>query len=128
MKPISILETALYVDDLEKAKNFYIDVIGLKFHAEKKGRHVFLECGGGILLLFNPDSTTKGEIPHGSKGAGHVAFRIAEEDFEPWRKRFKDKGVEIEKEVQWPEGTRSFYFRDPAGNSLELATKELWGL
>jgi catechol 2,3-dioxygenase-like lactoylglutathione lyase family enzyme len=27
-----------------------------------------------------------------------------------------------------PRGGRSFYFRDPAGNSLELATPRIWGL
>ena len=30
-------------------------------------------------------------------------------------------------EVPWPEGGRSIYFRDPAGNSLELAPPTLWG-
>ena len=34
----------------------------------------------------------------------------------------------IEQEVDWPRGGRSFYFRDPAGNSLELATPRIWGL
>jgi catechol 2,3-dioxygenase-like lactoylglutathione lyase family enzyme len=36
--------------------------------------------------------------------------------------------VAIEQEMDWPRGGRSFYFRDPAGNSLELATPKIWGL
>jgi hypothetical protein len=36
--------------------------------------------------------------------------------------------VAIEHEATWPRGGRSFYFRDPAGNSLELATPRIWGL
>ena len=37
-------------------------------------------------------------------------------------------GVSIEKTIDWPDGGRSLYFRDPAGNSLELATPQIWGL
>ena len=37
-------------------------------------------------------------------------------------------GVVIEKEVGWPKGGRSIYFRDPAGNSVELVTPGRWGL
>jgi catechol 2,3-dioxygenase-like lactoylglutathione lyase family enzyme len=37
-------------------------------------------------------------------------------------------GVEIEAEVTWPSGGQSIYFRDPAGNSVELATPQTWNL
>ena len=35
---------------------------------------------------------------------------------------------EIEKDVAWPNGGRSLYFRDPAGNCLELASPLVWGM
>ena len=44
------------------------------------------------------------------------------------RSRLQDHGIEIEKEVKWPRGGRSLYFRDPAGNSVELVTPGCWGL
>ena len=37
-------------------------------------------------------------------------------------------GVAIEHEQTWPRGGRSFYVRDPAGNSIEFATPRIWGL
>ena len=37
-------------------------------------------------------------------------------------------GVGIESTVEWPQGGRSIYFRDPAGNSLEFAEARIWGL
>ena len=37
-----------------------------------------------------------------------------------------DRGVAIEAEVEWPSGGRSLYFRDPAGNVVELAPPTLW--
>ncbi|MDQ3546548.1 MAG: glyoxalase/bleomycin resistance/extradiol dioxygenase family protein, partial [Verrucomicrobiota bacterium] len=43
-----------------------------------------------------------------------------------WRERLQEAGVAIESEVEWPEGGRSLYFRDPAGNSVELAPPTLW--
>jgi catechol 2,3-dioxygenase-like lactoylglutathione lyase family enzyme len=36
------------------------------------------------------------------------------------------RGIEIEREVGWDEGGRSIYFRDPAGNSVELIEGEAW--
>ena len=37
------------------------------------------------------------------------------------------KNLDVEMEVEWPEGGRSLYVRDPAGNSVELAPPTLWG-
>jgi hypothetical protein len=30
--------------------------------------------------------------------------------------------------VEWPGGGRSIYFRDPAGNSVELGTPAIWAI
>ena len=37
-------------------------------------------------------------------------------------------GIQIEKDVAWPKGGRSLYFRDPAGNCLEFASPLVWGI
>jgi catechol 2,3-dioxygenase-like lactoylglutathione lyase family enzyme len=136
MHPPAILETALYARDLDAARRFYTEVLGLSVLAEQVGRHVFFRCGRGVLLLFNPDSTSTEStsinnslIPlHGVTGPTHMAFGAREADLEAWRQRLTAAGVAIESEVHWPNGGRSLYFRDPAGNSLELATPRLWGL
>lgn len=130
MQPIDrVLETILYVDDLEAARAFYQVVLGLELHSQKHGVFVFFKCGAGMLLIFNPDAAARNEsIPaHGAKGHGHACFAIAESDLEAWQRRLKEHGVAIERSVDWPNGGRSFYFRDPAGNSLELATPKIWG-
>jgi catechol 2,3-dioxygenase-like lactoylglutathione lyase family enzyme len=130
MKPKRILETCLYVDDLEKANSFYSNILGLEFYSRMDGRHVFFYCGGSMLLLFKPEKTLiseKGIPAHGAKGPGHVAFEISEREFDGWLKKLSDNGIEIENEVLWPEGGKSIYFRDPAGNSLEFSTSKTWG-
>ena len=50
------------------------------------------------------------------------------EAFDAWRRHLEVHGVAIEKELEWPKGGKSLYFRDPAGNSVELVTPGVWGL
>lgn len=125
-----ILETCLYVTDLDAAKAFYAHVLGLEWHAEEPGRHVFFRCGAGMLLLFDRRQTVlehdAGVPTHGCTGAGHVAWSVPATELDVWRQRLREAGVEIEKDIMWPQGGHSIYFRDPSGNSLELATPELW--
>ncbi|HUX85980.1 MAG TPA: VOC family protein [Chloroflexota bacterium] len=126
-----ILETCLYVDDLTTAESFYLTVLGLELDSKVAGRHVFFRCGDSMFLLFNPRATSvpDGDVPaHGAIGPGHVAFAVAPAELPAWRRRLGDHGVRIEKEITWPSGGQSIYFRDPAGNSLELATPSIWGL
>jgi catechol 2,3-dioxygenase-like lactoylglutathione lyase family enzyme len=125
-----VLETILYVADLDAAERFYGNVLGLELDSRKDGLFVFFKCGAGMLLLFEPRAASTGRnVPaHGAHGSGHACFAVAEVDLEPWKERLQAAGVAIEQEVDWPRGGRSFYFRDPAGNSLELATPKIWGL
>ncbi|MEA3334610.1 MAG: VOC family protein [Chloroflexota bacterium] len=131
MRTDRVVETCLYVDDLERACRFYVEILGLSLVMSEKGRHVFLRCGESMVLLFNPHRTAirDGKVPtHGAHGPVHVAFAMALDEIDSWRTRLRDHGVEIETEIDWPQGGYSLYFRDPAGNSLELTTLETWGL
>ncbi len=130
-----ILETALYVDDLDRAEAFYGSVLGLEKISRGGNRHVFFRCGTGVLLLFNPAETVKPPPadglhvpPHGTHGSGHMCFRVPAGHLAAWEEKLKAAGVAIESDVHWPSGARSFYFRDPAGNSLECAEAALWNL
>lgn len=134
MKISSILETCLYAEDLEQAKSFYSALPGIDFLAEEPGRHLFFRCGGGMLLIFNPKHTSSEQtqingvdIPlHGSKGEGHIAFSIDEDNLDQWREFLIENNIPIESEVTWPNGSVSLYLRDPAGNSLELVSASIW--
>jgi catechol 2,3-dioxygenase-like lactoylglutathione lyase family enzyme len=128
---VALVETGVYAADLVRAEEFYHDVLGLEVLGREAGRHVFFRVGrASVLLVFNPETTRKGDtLPtHGTTGAGHFALGIAAENLDAWPKRLAAHGVAIEKEVRWPRGGQSIYFRDPAGNSVELLTPGLWGL
>lgn len=123
-----ILETSLYAGDLEAAERFYAGVLGLETITRVPGRHVFFRCGDRVFLVFNGARTLEGGMlpPHGARGPGHVAFAVAEAELPEWRARLEAHGVEVETEFAWPDGGHSLYFRDPAGNSLELGTPAIW--
>lgn len=131
--PASVLESALYVDDLGAAEAFYGGVLGLPLIGRVPGRHLFFRCGAGVLLVFDPAATEVVDPasplpvpPHGARGPGHLAFAAEPLGIAAWRERLAARGVAIEAEVDWPRGGRSFYFRDPAGNSLEIAEARIW--
>ncbi|WP_353472652.1 VOC family protein [Salipiger sp. H15] len=131
--PPFLLEAALYCPDIDAAEAFYEGVMGLKKLKRLDSRHVFFRVGTGVLLLFNPDETEKPPhnpalpVPsHGARGPGHVCLAMPGAALERWRKRLQQAGVHIEADFTWPNGARSIYFRDPAGNSVELAEPRLW--
>jgi catechol 2,3-dioxygenase-like lactoylglutathione lyase family enzyme len=128
---LAVVETAVYVEDLDRAEQFYRDVLGLAVIGREPGRHVFFRVGvGSVLLAFKAETTLKGDLlpAHGARGPSHFALGIPASALESWRDRLTERGVVIEKEVTWPRGGRSLYFRDPAGNAVELVTPGIWGL
>ncbi len=129
LQPHGILEAAFYVADIDRSEKFYTRVFNLRKISSDPARYVFFQCGQSMLLLFRAETTRRsdGTFPaHGAEGAGHLAFEIFPEEIPAWREHLQTCDVEIEKEIEWPEGGQSIYFRDPDGNSLELATRSVW--
>ena len=127
---VTVVETAIYVDDLDAAERFYRDLLGLPVQGRVDGRHVFFKVGPVMLLAFLADKTLAEDASdaHGSHGPGHFALGISAAALPSWRRRLAEAGVAIVKEVRWPRGGESIYFRDPAGNLAELVTPGIWGL
>lgn len=128
-----MLETGVCVDDLAASSRFYKDVLGLRTVLEIDRLHAFDLGPGEVLLLFDRamahyDSDTKlGFVPgHGTTGKAHFCFRIGAGTYDAWKDYLRGRHVEITGEVNWPAGGRSFYFNDPEGNVLEMATPGLW--
>jgi catechol 2,3-dioxygenase-like lactoylglutathione lyase family enzyme len=123
----AILETILYVADIDRAERFYGDILGLRQIGKDSGRHVFFRVGSGVLLLFRAEVTRqRGTLPaHGADGQVHVCLTTPPADYDTWKVRLQAHGVTIEHEIEWLRG-RSFYFRDPDGNLLELANNDIW--
>lgn len=129
-----VLETCLYVDDLERASRFYEEVLELPRLAGDEDRFRAYDVGGqNILLLFRRGGTLKpvslpgGTVPpHDGHGPLHFAFGVDAGEMPAWERRLKEHGIPVESEVVWPRGGRSLYIRDPDGHVVEFATRGLW--
>src|SRR5688500_17469 len=119
---LKIKETCLYVHDLEKAKRFYHDTLGLPVINFVRDKHLFLRAGQSVLLLFNPEDSKQKTSPPAHFGGGkqHFAFEINGGEYEESKKQIEGKGIEIIDEITWKSGKKSFYFNDPEGNVLEV--------
>lgn len=122
-----VVETCLYVEDVEASAAWYERVVGLTRVAGSPPRDVFLAAGDTMFLLFDADVTegeSEGGVPaHGARGPQHVAFGV--ESVGPWRERLEAEGVEVTHEEDWGSG-ESLYFEDPDGNVLEFVEKGTW--
>jgi len=130
-----ILETALHVDDLDRASDFYERVLGLQRIAGDARFRVYSVAGRDVLLLFKRGETSQPLVfsggvipPHGSSGQLHVAFSVSADELPVWESRLAANSIAIESRVSWPLGGRSIYFRDPDSHLLELATPGLWSI
>ena len=129
MKFTKIKETCLYVNDLEKCKQFYHEMLGLELISYLPGKHVFFKAGDCVLLCFNPeDSRTKKSPPaHYGGGKQHFAFEVPKSEYRAAKNEIIQKGITIIDEVTWESGEQSFYFNDPEGNVLEIVPDQgIW--
>lgn len=132
---LGTLESALYADDLDAAAAFWRDVMGLQPFQTVPGRHVFFRVTSShVLLVFNPAATEQPPRPdarlpvppHGARGPGHFCLAVAPDQLDAWRAHLTAQSIPIEADFHWPNGARSIYLRDPAGNSIELADPAIW--
>lgn len=130
-----VLETALYVDDMDRARAFFEDVLDLEpFTADH--RFTAYDAGAGtVLLLFLRGETLETVVlpddmgtipPHDGQGRLHLALAVPAGELHDWEQRLRAQGVAIEGRTYWPRGGESIYFRDPDGHLLELATPGVW--
>ncbi|MBB5882212.1 catechol 2,3-dioxygenase-like lactoylglutathione lyase family enzyme [Xanthomonas arboricola] len=128
-----VLETGVYVADLQRACAFYARVLGVDAMFCDARMAAYAIAPGQVLLLFLQGSTAAtvtlpgGTIPpHDGSGRTHYALAIATDALAAWEAHLQACNVPMEGRTQWPGGGQSLYFRDPDGHLLELATPGLW--
>jgi catechol 2,3-dioxygenase-like lactoylglutathione lyase family enzyme len=130
-----IVETALDVQGLGTAIEFYHGLLGLDIIEQSERLCAFSVAGRDVLILFQREEAAQpveipgGRIPpHGSRGPIHFAFSVDAGELPEWEQWLTSKGVVIESRVNWERGGTSVYLRDPDGHLVELATPGLWSI
>lgn len=130
-----VIETVLYIDDLDRASAFYQHTLGLRLLSSDSRFLAFAVGDRNMLLLFRRGQTLQtvhlpgGTIPpHDGHGPIHVAFAIASEELAAWEEILERRGIAIEGRTAWPRGGQSIYFRDPDQHLLELVTPGVWAI
>ena len=133
LKPTHIAETALYVDDMDRAAQFYVRLFNAAVLRRDERLCALRINDEQVLLLFLRGSSLQsvtldgGMIPaHDGHGPLHVCFGIGADDVRAWEERLRLLGIDIESRMHWPPGGISLYFRDPDGHAVELATPRVW--
>ena len=122
--PGSIAAITLFVEDLEAAKRFYLDVFDLPVFFEDGNSAVF-RFGETLVNLLRtteaPDLIAPAPVAAPAAGA-RFQFTLAVEDVDATCERLRDRGVELlNGPMDRPWGIRTASFRDPGGHIWEIA-------
>ena len=128
-KTAVILESSLYVSDLQRSVRFYQETFGFRVISEFGERGCAMQVGPRqVLLLFKKRASLATSTPHDGYGELHVAFAIPTAELANWESWLQQKGIAVEEKRAWELGGWSLYFRDPDRHLLELATPGVWSV
>ncbi|MEH7304055.1 VOC family protein [Neobacillus drentensis] len=112
---------SLTVTDLEQAKHFYSNILGLK-EIERPNFDfpgAWYEVGGQQLhLIVLPTSQTIRQDKRLSSREGHYALRV--KDYHATLKWLKSKDIELLEKPNGASGFAQIFCADPDGNLIEL--------
>lgn len=111
--------TTLYVQDLNKMKDFYTKQVGLVVITESKNEIALGQDGKSIIKLMQRDDLSK--AASGSAGLYHNAILFSERSvLANAVKRILEQTPERYEGTADHKVSEAFYFNDPEGNGLEL--------
>src|SRR4051812_23828467 len=95
-----VLETALYVADLDRSAAFYTRLLGAEVLLADRRMRALGVAGRQVLLLFLVGASGRGSAvpggfipPHDRRGQLHLAFAIPSDSLGAWEQRLE--GLEI---------------------------------
>jgi catechol 2,3-dioxygenase-like lactoylglutathione lyase family enzyme len=122
-----ILESSLYVSDVQRSVRFYEQTFGFHVISEFGERGCAMQAGERqVLLLFKKGASRETQSPHDGDGELHIAFAIPSAELASWESWLQSREIAVEEKRNWELGGRSLYFRDPDRHLIELATPGVW--
>lgn len=119
---LGVRHVALRVRDIGRSLDFYTRILKMKVEWRPDEKNVYLTSGTDNLALHQTDGGDAYPPAARSIGLDHFGFLVSEpEGVDEWAKSLETQGVVL---VQQPkthrDGARSFYFRDPDGNLIQI--------
>jgi catechol 2,3-dioxygenase-like lactoylglutathione lyase family enzyme len=106
----------LHVNDVQRAKKFYTEVLGMTAYREDPGQ-AFLHAGSQGVALFEKAGgaplTTGNDL-------NHLALNVAAGTYETLKAELEKQGVAV---TGRPGEDRCIYFLDPDGHRLQLMAR-----
>lgn len=128
-KTDGILESSLYVSDVQRSIRFYQEIFGFQVISDFGERGCAMHAGTHqVLLLFKKGASRTITSPHDGDGELHLAFAVSAAELASWESWLSEKGIAIEEKRSWERGGTSVYFRDSDRHLLELATPGTWSV
>ena len=122
--PPAISAITLFVNDLEAARRFYVEVFGLPVFYEDESSAVFT-FGETLVNLLKATEAPElvAPAPVGSPDAGvRFQFTLGVDDVDATCDELRRRGVELlNGPLDRPWGIRTASFRDPGGHVWEIA-------
>ncbi len=106
----------LHVNDVARAKKFYIEVLGMTVYRESD-RQVFLHAGPQGVALFRKQGDSP--ITTGND-LNHLALSVGTGTYEVLKGELERHGVAVSGR---PGEDRCIYFHDPDGHRLQLRVR-----
>ena len=128
---LGLLESALYVEDMQRSVDFYRRVFGFPVLFTSDRLSALRVAPRQVLVVIKQGTDAEPTVlpfgtipPTDGKGDLHLAFGIPPDELDQWRKTLERYEVRVESELEWPEGGHSLYFRDPDHHCIEVKTSD----
>jgi catechol 2,3-dioxygenase-like lactoylglutathione lyase family enzyme len=110
---------ALFARDFERLERFYVELLGMRVEWRPDPDNVYLTSGCDNLALHRAPA---GFLRAESQSLDHIGFILrAPEHVDAWHRFLSAQGVPMQSAPRsHRDGARSFYCRDPDGNSVQL--------
>lgn len=122
---LSVLDyVILIVDDLDRALNFYTEVLGLRL-GHRSGDYAQMDTGTTRLGFYTRDAMSKTlgmslKYPENEVPAFEIGFKVADVD-DAYKELVANGASPVTSPITRPWGQRTAYVRDPDGHLIELA-------
>ena len=115
---LGLRHLALICQHMDACLHFYQTLLGLKIVWQPDPDNIYLSSGDDNLALHKaPDDFN----PADGQRLDHLGFFMKEKtDVDHWHQFLMDNGVEVGKPKDHRDGTRSFYCKDPEGNTVQM--------